>query len=323
MQRRHATKSLVIGAAALAAGSFARAQSGRVLKLVVGFPPGQATDMVARVLAEQLGPMIGANVIVENKPGQGGSVALASVARSAPDGNTLMLTALASMVANPHLYKSVGYDTLKDIEPVALVADLPMVLVVNPNLPVQSVRELVAYAKANPEKLSHPSSGNGTLSHLGMEDLKRRAGIRILHVPYQGSPKAMADLVSGNVQVAMDTVAVTRPFVQSGKLRALAVTYGSRLPGFADTPTIAEEGFDRFAISAWLGVVGPTGMPREQVEQISAALAKIVDSPNVAERYATLGAMRRFMSPAEFRPFIASEYSRWGGIVKAVGATVD
>lgn len=314
---------LLLVVVCLLSASGADAQSGRVIKLLVGFPPGQATDLVARVLAEQLGPIIGANVIVENRPGQGGSVALAALARSAPDGNTLMLSALASLVANPHLYKSVGYDTLKDVEPIAMVGDLPMVLVVNPSLPVKSLRELIAYAKANPETLSHSSSGNGTLSHLGMEDLKRRADIKIQHVPYQGSPKAMTDLVAGNVQVAMDTVAVTRPFVQSGKLRAIAVTYATRLPAFPETPTINEEGFDRYAVSAWLALIGPTGMAKDQVEKISSALERIIESPAVAEKYATLGALRRYMAPAELRPFIAAEHLRWGTIVKAVGATVD
>jgi tripartite-type tricarboxylate transporter receptor subunit TctC len=314
---------LMLMVVCLVAVPVADAQTSRIVKLLVGFPPGQATDLIARILAEQLGPAIGANVIVENKPGQGGSLALAALARAAPDGNTLMLSALASLAANPHLYKSVGYDSLKDIDSIAMVADLPMVLVVNPALPVQSLHELIAYAKANPEKLSHSSSGNGTLSHLGMEDLKRRADIRIQHVPYQGSPKAMTDLVAGNVQVAMDTVAVTRPFVQSGKLRALAVTYGTRLPAFTDVPTVAELGFDQFAISAWLAVIGPAGMPKDQIAIISSALDRIVESQLIAEKYASLGAVQRYMPPSALRRFIASEHSRWGTIVKTVGAKVD
>ena len=162
----------------------AHAQEGKVTRIVVGFPPGQATDLVARLIAERLAPALGESVIVENRPGQGGSTALAALAKSPPDGSMLVLAALASLVTNPHLYKSVGYDTLKDLAPVAIAADLPLLLVSNPALPVKTVPELVAYAKANPDKLSHPSSGNGTLSHLGMEDLKRRAGITILHVPY-------------------------------------------------------------------------------------------------------------------------------------------
>ena len=199
--------------------------------------------MVARLLAERLGPALGETVIVENRPGQGGSIALASLAQSPADGHTLVLAPLASLVVNPHLYKSVGYNTLKDLAPVALVADLPLLLVVNPSLPVKSVAELIAYAKANPEKLAHPSSGNGTLSHLGMEVFKQRAGITILHVPYRGSVPAMTDLMTGIVGVAMDTVAVTEPFIRGDKMRLIASAYGKRVAAFPDTPTVAEQGF--------------------------------------------------------------------------------
>ncbi len=163
-------------------------------RIVVGFPPGQATDIVARLIAERIGPILGETFIVENRPGQGGSIALAQLAKTQADGRTLVLAPLASLVANPHLYKSVGYDTLKDFAPVTLVCDLPMLLVVNPSLPVKNVAELIAYAKANPDKIDYSSSGNGTLSHLGMEDFKRRAGISMLHVPYRGSAPAMTDL---------------------------------------------------------------------------------------------------------------------------------
>ena len=184
-------------------------------RILVGFPPGQATDLVARLLAERLGPALGETVIVENRPGQGGSIALASLAQSPADGHTLVLAPLASLVVNPHLYKSIAYNTRRDFAPVALVADLPMLLVVNPSLPVKTLPELIAYAKANPEKLAHPSSGNGTLSHLGMEVFKQRAGITMLHVPYRGSVPAMTDLMTGIVAVAMDTVAVTEPFIRA------------------------------------------------------------------------------------------------------------
>ena len=184
-----------------------------------------------------LAPALGETVIVENRPGQGGSIALASLSQSPPDGRTMVLAPLASMVVNPHMYKTVGYDTFKDLAPVALVADLPLLLVVNPSLPVKTVPELIAYAKANPDKLSHPSSGNGTLSHLGMEVFKQRAGITILHVPYRGSVPAMVDLMAGIVNVAMDTVAVTEPFIRAGKMRLIASAYSKRvafIPGYAD-----------------------------------------------------------------------------------------
>lgn len=295
----------------------------KVTRIVVGFPPGQATDFVARLVAERLGPLLNETVIVENRPGQGGSGALAALAKSPPDGSTVVLSALAALVSNPHLYKNVGYDTLKDFAPVALAADLPLLLVAHPALPVNNVAELVAYARANPDKLTHPSSGNGTLSHLGMEDLKRRAGIRILHVPYQGSPRAMTDLIGGVVNVAMDTVAVTQPFIQSGKMRLLASTYSQRLAAFPDTPTVAEQGYPGFTLSAWLGFVAPAGTPRERVERLSAAVAKIVQSPEIGQKFATLGALPRSAGPEEFRTFMQAEYARWGTIVKAVGAKVD
>ncbi|HTO49832.1 MAG TPA: tripartite tricarboxylate transporter substrate binding protein [Burkholderiales bacterium] len=316
-------KRLLAAFLALGLCASAHAQSGKVSKILVGFPPGQATDLVARILAERLGPALGETVIVENRPGQGGSVALAALAKSPPDGGTMMLSALASLVANPHLYKSVGYDTLKDFEPIALVADLPLLLVVHPSVPVRTVPELIAYAKANPDKLSHPSSGNGTLSHLAMEDFKRRAGITILHVPYQGSARAMADLMAGTVTVGMDTVAVTQPHVQAGKMRLIAAGTATRLAAFPDTPTIAEQGFLGFSASAWLGLLYPAGTPKDLVERTSAAVAKIVQSPDVEQKFAAIGAIPRSAGPAEFRRFLQEEYQRWGAIVKASGARVD
>ena len=314
---------LLSAIAAALACAWAQAQPAKTTRILVGFPPGQATDLVARILAERLGPALSETVIVENRPGQGGSLVLAQLAKLAPDGAALVLAPLASMVANPHLYKSVGYDTLKDFEHVALVADLPLLLVSNPSLPVKSLAELIAYAKANPDKLTHPSSGNGTLSHLGFEDLKRRAGITILHAPYQGSPRAMADLIGGAVQVAMDTVTVTAPHIQSGRMRLLATAYGSRLPAFPDTPTIAEQGFPGFSLSAWLGIVVPAGTPKARVERLSAELVKIVRLQEIADRYVALGALPRSMPSEEFRAFVAAENARWCAIVKASGAKVD
>ena len=311
------------GLAILAFACAAQAQTGKTTRLVVGFPPGQATDLVARLLAERLGPMLGENVIVENRPGQGGSGALAALAKSPADGTQLVLAPLASMVVNPHLYKNVGYDTLKDFDPVALVADLPLLMVSHPSVPAKNLPELIAYAKANPDKLTHPSAGNGTLSHLGFEDLKRRAGITILHVPYQGSPRAMADLIGGSVQVALDTVVVTQPHIQSGKMRLLATAYGQRVPAFPDTPTIAEQGFPGFSLSAWLGINVPAGTPKARIAQLEKALLAIVKAPEVSEKYVTLGAIPRTLGTDEFRAHVAAENQRWAGVVKASGAKVD
>src|SRR6201994_1553277 len=267
--------------------TLADARAAELNRILVGFPPGQATDIVARLLADRLGPALGETVIVENRPGQGGSIALGSLSQSPPDGRTMVLAPLASLVVNPHMYRTVGYDTFRDLAPVALVADLPILLVVNPSLPVHNVAELIAYAKANPDKLSHPSSGNGTLSHLGMEVFKQRAGITILHVPYRGSPPAMTDLMTGIVQVAMDTVTVTEPFVRAGKMRLIASAYGKRVPSFPDTPTLIEQGYPGLDFAAWLGIVVPAATPKERVEKLGKLITEIVQMPDNKERFAT------------------------------------
>src|ERR1700759_2677986 len=259
----------------------ADARAAELNRILVGFPPGQATDFVARLLAEKLGPLLGETVIVENRPGQGGSIVLASLASSTPDGHTMALAPLPSMVVNPHMYKSVGYDSLKDFAPVALTCDLPMLMVVNPQLPVNNVAELVSYAKAHPDPLSH----------LGMEVFKQQAGITILHVPYRGSPPAMTDLMTGIVQVAMDTVAVTEPFIRAGKMRLIASAYGQRVPSFPDTPTLIEQGYPGLDFAAWLGVVGPAATPKDRVEKLGKLFTEIVQAPDVKEKLATLGTL--------------------------------
>lgn len=294
-------------------------KAAEVTRIVVGFPPGQATDIVARIIAKHLEPLIGETVIVENRPGQGGSIALSALAKAKPDGHSLVLAPLASMVVNPHLYRSVGYNTLTDFAPVARVADLPLVMVVNPSLPVKNVAELIAYAKANPDKLVHPSSGTGTLSHLGMEDFKRRAGIQILHVPYQGSAPAMNDLIAGRVNVAMDTVPVTEGFVKAGKLRAIASAYSARLPAFPGLPTIAEQGFPDFSLAAWLVFVAPAGTPKERVAKLSTGIQKIVKRPEVQEQFAKLGVIPRAAGPTDSAKFIRAEDTRWRKVVDAIG----
>jgi len=299
------------------------ARSAELTHILVGFPPGQATDMVARLLADRLSPLLGETVIVENRPGQGGSIVLDALRQSPPDGHTLVLAPLASLVVNPHLYKSIGYDSKKDFAPVALVADLPLLLVVTPSLPVKTVPELIAYAHANPDKLANPSSGNGTLSHLGMEVFKQDAGLSILHVPYRGSVPAMTDLMAGRVQVAMDTVAATEPFIRAGKMRLIASAYSRRVAAFPDTPTVMEQGFANVDFSAWLGVVTTAAVPRERVERLGAVINQIVQSPDIAEKLASLGAIPRPLGPKEFGEFLAKEDARWSEIVKKSGVTVE
>lgn len=322
------TRRRVLGAAAgLAAASAAglRAQTpvAKVTRILVGFPPGQATDQVARLVAERLQAGLGQAVIVENRPGQGGSMVLTQLAKSPADGSVLSLSALAGYVVNPVLYRNVGYDSVKDFDPVALVADLPLALVVHPSVPATTLKELIDHAKAHPDQLNYSSSGNGTLSHLLMEDLKQRAGIRLTHVPYQGSPRAMIDLVAGNVQVGLDTATVTLPLVKAGKLRLIAVGSSARLADAPETPTIAELGYPGFEAVAWVGLTAPAGTPRDLRERMNAEVNKALRSPEFAEKMRVLGAIPRPLSLDDFGAFLKKEQKRWKEIVERAGVKID
>lgn len=293
------------------------------IKMIVGFPPGQATELAARALAEGLTRELGDPVVVVNMPGQGGSIALQSLINSPPDGSVITVSALASYAINPHLYGSVRYNSLKDIGTVALVADIPVVLVVNPGVKATNVRELVELAKAKPGGLMHSSSGNGTVSHLGMVELKRRLGIDMTHVPYAGSGRAMTDLVGGQVQVGFDSVAAVKSFVGAGKLRAIGVASQKRLPSLPDVPTLAELGVPDFEVAAWTAVSVPAATPRPIREKLSAAVQKIVSSKAFADRMAPLGMEPRPGGIEAFDTLLRSEYERWAQVVKETGAKVD
>ena len=323
------TRRALLGALAgtavgvLAGAPQAFAQAGKSTRILVGFPPGQATDLVARMVAERLTTALGQTVIVENRPGQGGSIVLSQLAKSPADGSLISLSALAAYVVNPYLYKNVQYDSTRDFDPIALVADLPTVLVVHPSVPVATLKELFDYVRANPEKLSHSSSGNGTLSHLLMEDLKQRAGVRILHVPYQGSPRAVADLMAGTVQVGLDTATVLAPQIKAGKLKLLAVGTKARLPAFPDAPTIAESGFPGFEAVAWVALTAPAGTPREWREKVNLEVVRALREPAFVERLTNLGALPRPSSVDELAAFLRSEQKRWKEIVERSAIRVD
>jgi tripartite-type tricarboxylate transporter receptor subunit TctC len=312
-----------LGASALNAHGQA-ASTGKVIKMIIGFPPGQATDTVARLLAERMQAATGNAYVVDNRPGQGGSLALGITAKSAPDGNTMMLVHMSAMATNPHLYKSVPYDALKDFEAIGLVGDLPFVLVVNASLPVQNVAELVAYAKAHPNTLTNSSSGNGTVSHLAMEEFKRQAGITVAHVPYKGSAQGITDVIAGNVSMALESAPAVQPFVQSGKLRALAAGTTKRLAWIPNVPTLAELGYNGINAVTWLMLIYPAGTPKAMVESNFEVINKIVGNPEVQQRFATLGVLpRSSRSPEEADAYIRSEFAAWGAVVKRSGTTLD
>jgi tripartite-type tricarboxylate transporter receptor subunit TctC len=315
----------VAAAAAVGSTSLASAQGGKTVKIVVGFPAGQATDSVARLLTDKLRAQTGDTYIVDNRPGTGGSLAMSQVAKASNDGTTVMLTHMSAVATNPHMYKNPGYDSVKDFEAVGLVGDLPFVLAVNASLPIHSVADLVKYAKANPGKLSNSSSGSGTVSHLAMEEFKRRAGIEALHVPYKGSSPGLSDVAAGNVSMALETAAAVRPMVEAGRLRVLAVGSRERLPGiYAKVPTMAEAGFKDFTASTWLMLVYPAGTPKQVVQTTFEALNKVVKQPETQQKMIAIGAIpRTSASPEEAAAYVKSEVSYWAEIVKRSGVTLD
>lgn len=315
-----------MGAALIAAGTAMAAHASypeRSVKLLVGFPAGQATDTVGRLLSEKLTQRLGQPVVVENKPGQGGSVALAQLAKAPADGYTMMITAAAAMVTNPHLYKNVGYDPVKDFAPSAMLVELPMALVAHPRAPFNTVQELVAYAKANPGKLNYSSVGNGTMSHLAMERLKRETGASLVHIPYQGSPRAIADLLAGSVLVGFDTLTVTLPQLEAGKLKPIAVATQKRVPSLPNVPTVIETGVADFTASPWLGVLFPKGTSPEIVNRMHAELMNVMNDPAVQKTMQAISAVPRTAGPQEFGKVISEDLQRWGRIVVESGARVD
>lgn len=309
--------------AAVVAMPRALAQAGKTARILVGFPPGQATDQVARLVADRLTGALGYAVIVENMPGQGGSIALSRLAKAPPDGSLMSLSALAAYVVNPHLYRTVQYDAVRDFDPIVLVGELPLALAVHPSLPVATLKEMIDYARANPERISYGSSGNGTLSHLLMEDLKQRAGMRMLHVPYQGSPRAVADLVGGTVQAGLDTVTVLAPQIKAGKLKLIAVGSRARLPAFPDSPTIAESGNADFEAVAWVALTAPAGTPRELRERVNTEVNKALRDAAFVEKLTSIGAVVRGGSVDDLSGFLRSEQRRWKEVVERTGVRAD
>jgi tripartite-type tricarboxylate transporter receptor subunit TctC len=295
----------------------------RTVKLVVPFPPGGPLDATGRAIAQKLTEAWGQSVIVENKPGAGGNIGAGYVAKSAPDGYTVVMGALSTHAVNPSLYPKMPFDAQRDFAPITLVAITPNVLVVNPSLPVHSVKELIAYAKANPGKLSFGSGSIGSAGHLAGELFKVDAGVDMVHVPYKGAAPAMQGLLAGDTQLMFDNLASAMSQVKAGKLRALAVTTAERSKLVSDLPTMAEAGVPGFDISTWYGLLAPAGTPPDLIAKWNADVTKILSAPEMRERLATQGAEAAPDSPADFAKFIASELVKYAKIVKASGAKVD
>jgi tripartite-type tricarboxylate transporter receptor subunit TctC len=310
---------------ALAAAPMAGAQTypAKTIRIVVPFPPGGATDILARAVAQKLTDAWGQAVVVDNRPGAGGNIGSELVAKAAPDGYTLEMGTVGTHAINASLYAKMPYDHVKDFAPVILVAGVPNVLVVNPSLPVSSVQELIAYAKANPGKLNFASSGNGTSIHLAGELFKVMAGVQMTHIPYKGSAPALQDLIGGQVQLMFDNLPPSLPHIKAGKLRALAVTSATRSSALPDTPTIAESGLPGFEASSWFGVLAPAGTPPAIIARLNAEIGAWLASAEAKEKMLALGANIGGGSPEDFARHIAAETAKWQKVVKASGAKVD
>jgi tripartite-type tricarboxylate transporter receptor subunit TctC len=319
--RRRALAALTI--ALPAARAFAQSWPAHAIKLVVPFPAGGSTDIVARMIGEKLSTALGQPVVIDNRGGAGGTLGSDIVAKAPADGYTMLIATSSTHAIAPSLYTKLPYDPLRDFAPVSLIGTATILLVTNPSLPVKSVAELIAYAKAHPGQLQFGSTGNGSVSHLTAEYFKSSAGIDMQHVPYKGDSPLSVDLIAGRVQVAFGTAVAFLPYVQQGKLNALAVTDAKPSPVAPNLPTVASSGLPGFEALQWFGILVPAGTPRDVVARLNADIGKILQMPDVADRFRSLGIAITAGTPGQFTAFLRSENAKWGKIVKASGAKVD
>ncbi|MFC3027346.1 MULTISPECIES: Bug family tripartite tricarboxylate transporter substrate binding protein [Roseomonadaceae] len=310
-------------ATGLAAPAFSQAWPDRPLRIVVPFPPGGSNDIIARQLAEALRERLGQPVIVENRAGAGGNVGADSIAKASPDGLSLLLTAPGPLAINEHLFRNMPFVPQRDFAPVALVASVPIVLMVTNGLAVRSVAELVALAKRDPGKLAFGSSGNGSTNHLAGELFKSMAGIDIVHVPYRGAAPAMTDLVGGQIQMMFDNMPAALPQVRGGQVRGLAVAGAARAEALPELPTVAESGVPGFAAEAWFGLVAPAATPEAVLQRLQAACGAALADAGLRARFAQGGATPGTRLGADFGRFVVEERAKWGRVVAASGAQAN
>jgi len=292
------------------------------IKFIVVYPPGGASDVTARLLGAKLSESLNQSVIIENRPGANGIIATELVAKSAPDGYTILMANLGPNAINPVVYKKLPYDAVKDFAAITLTTIVPQVVVVTPSLPVKSIPELIAYAKANPGKVTFASAGNGASNHLSGELLNAMGGIKMIHVPYKGDAPGMTDVIAGAVNVALPTAIAVTPHIKSGKLRPIAVTSSKRLPSLPDVPTVAES-LPGFEAVSWGGVMAPAGTPPEVINRLNAEILKILKMPDIAEKLKGLGAEIVGSTPEEFNAYVKSEIAKWGKVARDNNVVLD
>jgi len=310
-------RTLITAALAASLAPWARAQTGKPIRLIVPFPPGGSTDILARALAPKLALALGVNVIVDNKPGAGGSLGAAEASRAEPDGNTLLMGHIGTLAVNPAMYPKLAYDPVKSFAPVAWVARVPNVLVVNAASPSKTLKEFLGRARAQPGRLTYSSGGNGSAAHIAFELLKLKTQVFMLHIPYRGTAPSVSDVIAGQVDCTFTGAPAVIPHIRSGRLRALAVSSPQRIAALPDVLTVAESGVPGFEADQWYGVVAPAGTPAAVVARLNAEINKALALPDVAQQLALEGAMPTPGTPQAFGALIAREIPRWAEVVKA------
>ena len=307
----------------VAAGTAAQGYPSKPIRLIVPFPPGGATDILGRIIGQKLGESLGQQVVVENRPGANGTIGAELAAKAAPDGYTLLIGQAGNLTINVTLQGKLPYDPVKDFAPVTLVASTPNLLVVHPSLPVRSVKDLIALAKARPGAINYASAGNGSPGHLAAELLKKMAGINMVHIPYKGAAPALTDVVAGQASLYFTSPISAQALVKAGRLRAVAVTSARRSAALPNMPTIAEAGFPEFDLTSWWGMLAPAGVPRDIINRLHTETVRILNQPGVKERLDALGADAVSNTPEEFAAYIKSETAKWARIVRESGARID
>ncbi|HET9650769.1 MAG TPA: tripartite tricarboxylate transporter substrate binding protein [Usitatibacter sp.] len=323
MNPRALSASVLACLAILATGSAAAADAypSKPVKILFGFPPASATDFIARTVGDKLGQKWGQPVVIDNRPGAGGNLGSAIAAKEPNDGYTIFFGTVANAIST-NFYSKLSYDYLKDFTPVTLVATTPLVLVVNPKLPIHNVKELVDYAKKRPGEVNFGSGGPGTSNHLAGEMFNSYTGVQMIHVPYKGTPAAYTDLLGGRIQIMFDNIAAVTPQVQSGKLRAIAVTSAKRAPSLPDVPTVAES-IPGFEAVSWIGALVPVGTPKEIVAKIHKDLTDVLGMKDVQEKLASQGAIAQPTTPEQFDKWNRDEIAKWAKAIKTAGVKGD
>ena len=315
--------TIAAGALAFIGAVHAQSYPSKSIRYVVPYAPGGSTDIVARVLALKLSEAMGQQVVVDNRPGAGGAIGADIVAKSPPDGYTMVTAVTSIMAINQFLYRKLPYDPEKDFAPVTQVGSLPLILVIHPSLPAKNVREFIAIAKAKPGQLNYGSSGVGTATHMTTELFKAMAGVDLVHIPYKGSGQVMGDVIGGQLALIFDQIVSSLPHVQGGKLRMLAITSAKRFPSLPDLPTIAESGVPGYESISWAGVAVPAGTPKEIVARLHAEIVKVLAMPDIRERFLRDGIETIGSTPEQFSEHIRRERIKWAKVVKDSGAKAD